>query len=160
MITKKITYEDFNGNIVTEEVQFHLTKSELLKMQLSEQGGMISVLEKMLAEHDTPKLVKYFDSFIVASYGKKSEDGKRFIKTKELTDAFTQGLAYDQLIIELLQDADNAAEFLKGILPKELSAQVNEEVINEAKERVGLIAAETTGGTPEVEDATNNYSEN
>jgi len=136
MLTKKITYEDFNGNKVTEECQFHLTKSELMKMELGEVGGMYATLEKMVSENNTPKLVEYFDKFITSSYGKKSEDGKRFIKNKQLTEEFVQGLAYDELVVSLLSNPDEAAAFFKGILPRELSSQINDTEIEEAKEKV------------------------
>lgn len=135
MLTKTITYEDFNGNQVTEVCQFHLTKSELMKMELTEAGGMYATLDRMVRENDTKKLVEYFDKFIISSYGKKSEDGKRFIKNSELTEEFVQGLAYDELIVELLSNPDEAAAFFRGILPQELSAQINQAEIDKAKEK-------------------------
>lgn len=160
MLTKKITYEDFDGNKVTEECQFHLTKSELMKMELSEAGGMYATLEKMVKENNTPKLVAYFDNFIKASYGKKSEDGKRFIKTKEATEEFAQGLAYDELIVELLSNPDEAVAFFQGLLPKELSSQIDTNAIEEAKARANVAALEAAGVKPEVENASDNDSSN
>ena len=160
MITKKITYEDFYGNMVTEECQFHLTKSEIMKMELSETGGMYATLDKMVKEKDTPKLVEYFDNFIKASYGKKSDDGKKFIKTKELTDDFISGLAYDELIIELLSNPEEAVSFFKGILPKELASQIDSNAIDEAKKKANIAALDSAGEKPEVSDASNNDSEN
>lgn len=133
MLTKKITYEDFDGNKVTEECQFHLTKSELMKMELSEVGGMYATLEKMVNENNTPKLVEYFDRFIKASYGKKSDDGKKFIKTEEATRDFASGLAYDQLLFDLLSNPDEAVAFFKGIVPKELASQIDTRAIEDAK---------------------------
>ena len=107
MLTKKITYEDFDGNSITEEFQFNLTKSELMKMELAEEGGMYATLEKMVKENNTPKLVAYFDRFIRESYGKKSADGKKFVKTAELTEDFVSSLAYDELVVELLSNPDS-----------------------------------------------------
>lgn len=160
MLTKKITYEDFDGNQVTEECQFHLTKSELMKMELSEAGGMYATLEKMVQENNTPKLVAYFDNFIKASYGKRSEDGKRFIKTKEATEEFVQGLAYDELVVELLSNPDEAVAFFQGIIPKELSSQIDNNVIEEAKAKANVAALEAACVKPEVENASDNNSAN
>ena len=160
MLTKKITYEDFDGNQVTEECQFHLTKSELMKMELSEAGGMYATLEKMVQENNTPKLVAYFDNFIKASYGKKSEDGKRFIKTKEATEEFVQGLAYDELVVELLSNPDEAVAFFQGIIPKELSSQIDTNAIEEAKAKANIAALGADYIKPVVEDASDNNSEN
>ena len=160
MLTKKITYEDFDGNQVTEECQFHLTKSELMKMELSEAGGMYATLEKMVQENNTPKLVAYFDNFIKASYGKRSEDGKRFIKTKEATEEFVSGLAYDELIVDLLSNPDEAVAFFRGILPKELSSQIDTNAIEEVKAKANVAALEAAGVKPEVENASDNNSTN
>lgn len=160
MLTKKITYEDFDGNKVTEECQFHLTKSELMKMELSEAGGMYATLEKMVKENNTPKLVAYFDNFIKASYGKRSEDGKRFIKTKEATEEFVQGLAYDELVVELLSNPDEAVAFFQGIIPKELSSQIDNSAIEEAKAKANIAALEAASVKPVVENASDNNSEN
>ena len=145
MLTKKITYTDFDGNQVTEECQFHLTKSELMKMELGEVGGMYATLEKMVKESNTPKLVEYFDKFITSSYGKRSEDGKRFIKNAQLTEEFVQGLAYDELVVELLSNPDEAAAFFQGILPKELASQISQKEIEDAKEKAKseILAIET-----------------
>ena len=48
---------------------------------------------------------------------KKSPDGKRFIKSEELSTAFSQTEAYSQLFMELATDADAAAKFVNGIIP-------------------------------------------
>lgn len=153
MLTKTITYEDFNGNMVTEECQFHLTKSELMKMELGESGGMYNALERMISEKDTKKLIEYFDKFIKASYGKKSEDGKRFIKNSEIAEEFSQGLAYDQLVFELLSNPEEAAAFFQGILPKELSSQISQEKIDEAKEQ----ALEMLSGPEKIKEAASDF---
>lgn len=160
MLTKTITYEDFYGNKVTEVCQFHLTKSELMKMELSEAGGMYATLDKMVKENNTPKLVAYFDNFIKASYGKKSEDGRRFVKTKEATDDFVSGLAYDELIVELLSNPDEAVAFFQGIMPKELASQIDSNTIEEAKAKANIQALEAAGVKPEVENASDNDSTN
>lgn len=159
MLTKKITYTDFDGNQVTEECQFHLTKSELMKMELGEVGGMYATLEKMVKESNTPKLVEYFDKFITSSYGKRSEDGKRFIKNAQLTEEFVQGLAYDELVVELLSNPDEAAAFFQGILPKELSAQIDPSEIEAAKEKANVAALEMIGKkSEEASNADNSNS--
>lgn len=161
MITKKLSYEDFNGNQVTEECQFNLTKSELMKMELSEFDGMYATIEKMVNEQNTPKLVEYFDRFIIASYGKKSEDGKRFAKSPEMTEDFKNSLAYDELIVSLLSDPDEAVSFFQGIVPRELAAQIDSNVIEEAKAKANILSlGEVTAAAQErAENAANNDSE-
>ena len=118
MLKKTITYEDFEGNTKTRDFYFNLTKTEIIKMENSEVGGLTKLLGKIIQEEDQPKIMEYFDRFIAASYGEKSADGQRFIKSKELSDAFFQSPAYDVLFQELMLDTKAAADFVNAIVPK------------------------------------------
>lgn len=118
MLTKTFTYTDFNGVTRTEDHNFHLSKAELMEMELSTAGGLAEKIKKIVAAQDAPTIVKIFKDLILQSYGVKSDDGKRFIKSKELSEAFSQTEAYSQLFMELASDADAAAAFVNGIVPK------------------------------------------
>ena len=116
MIKKSIRYTDYNGNERVEDFYFNLNKAEATEMELSTTGGMKATLEKIINEQDSKNLISIFKEIILKSYGEKSVDGKRFIKSKELSQAFEQTEAYVNLFMELSQDADKAAEFVNGIL--------------------------------------------
>lgn len=123
MLKKTITYVDYDGNERTEDKYFNLSKAELMEMQLSKNGGLDKVLEKMIAEQDNAKLVELFKKIITLSYGEKSIDGKRFIKKPELTEEFLQTEAYSVLFMELITSTEAVAEFIKGVLPKDLQEE-------------------------------------
>lgn len=123
MLKKTITYVDYDGNERTEDKYFNLSKAELMEMQLSENGGLDKVLEKMIAEQDNAKLAELFKKIITLSYGEKSIDGKRFIKKPELTEEFLQTEAYSVLFMELITSTEALAEFIKGVLPKDLQEE-------------------------------------
>ena len=123
MLKKSITYVDYDGNERTEDKYFNLSKAELMEMQLSENGGLDKVLEKIIAEQDNAKLVELFKKIITLSYGEKSIDGKRFIKKPELTEEFLQTEAYSVLFMELITSTESLAEFIKGVLPKDLQEE-------------------------------------
>ena len=118
MLKKTITYEDYEGNTKTRDYYFNLTKSEIIKMENSEVGGLTKLLGKIIQEEDQPKIIEYFDRFIALSYGEKSADGQRFVKSKELSDAFFQSPAYDVLFQELMMDTKAAADFVNAIVPQ------------------------------------------
>lgn len=124
MLKKTITYEDYNGESRTEDFYFNLTKAELTEMNLSQSGGLLAKIEKISQEKDMPEMIKLFKQLILISYGEKSLDGKRFIKNDELTQSFIQTEAYSQLFMLLATDADEAAAFIKGIVPKDVAEQV------------------------------------
>lgn len=116
MIKKTITYTDYSGNKREEDFYFNINKAEAMEMELMEAGGMADMIRRIIKENDPAKLVTIFKNIILKSYGEKSPDGKRFIKSQELIDAFTQTEAYSQLFMELSTDADKASEFINGIL--------------------------------------------
>lgn len=118
MLKKTITYEDYEGNTQTRDFYFNLTKSEVIKMENSEIGGLTQLLGKIVQEEDKPKIIEYFDRFVAMAYGEKSADGQRFIKSKELSDAFFQCPAYDVLFLELMRDTAAATAFINAIVPQ------------------------------------------
>ena len=86
-------------------------------MELEMPGGMKKYLTKITDEQDNVKIVETFKNIIGMAYGIKSDDGKRFIKGPAHTAAFEQTEAYSNLIVEMIQDAKFAAQFINGILP-------------------------------------------
>ena len=124
MLKKIITYTDYNGVERTEPFYFNLSKAELMEMELGVTGGMTEMLDKIIAAKDAPSLMKTFKEMIMKYYGIKSDDGKRLIKSEELSIAFTQTEAYSVLFMELITDDKAAADFVNGIIPNEIQAEV------------------------------------
>ena len=122
MLKKTIKYTDYNGETREEDFYFNLSKAEVTEMELSKEGGMSEYIKKISATQNGPELIKLFKDIIIKSYGEKSLDGKRFIKNKELTEAFTQTEAYSELFVELASNADEAVKFINGIMPKNMNA--------------------------------------
>ena len=127
MLKKIITYTDYNGVERTEPFYFNLSKAELMEMELGVTGGMTEMLDKIIAAKDAPSLMKTFKEMIMKSYGIKSDDGKRLIKSEELSIAFTQTEAYSVLFMELITDDKAAADFVNGIIPNEIQAEVDDQ---------------------------------
>lgn len=118
MLKKTITYTDYNDVERTEDFYFNLSKAEIAEMELEVPGGMTAMIERITKTKDAPSLVKIFKELILRSYGEKSDDGRRFVKSKELSEKFEQTEAYSELFMELATNADSASEFIKGITPK------------------------------------------
>lgn len=117
MLKKTVTYIDYNGVERTEDFFFNLTKAELMEMEMSIAGGLIEMINKVVATKDAPVIIKIFKDLVLKAYGEKSPDGRRFIKTEEIAAAFSQTEAYSIIFMELATDADAAAKFVNGILP-------------------------------------------
>ena len=80
MLKKTMTYKDFDDVERTEDFYFNLTKAELTELELSQDGGLVKVIEKIIAEQDSKKIVEMFKDLILKAVGEKSLDGKKFIK--------------------------------------------------------------------------------
>lgn len=141
MLKKTIEYEDFNGDPVVEDHYFHLTKADLVEMEISHKGGLHIYLQNIVASEDGKAIIAEFKSLILIAYGKRSEDGKRFIKTQEMRDDFISSEAYSTLFLELCTNADAAGEFINGIVPAGLDTDL-------AKLTEGAEATEQPKPTP------------
>ena len=122
MLKKTITYIDYNGTERKEDFYFNLSKAEIMEMEMGTTGGMVEMINKIVAAQDAPAIIDTFKKMILKAYGEKSADGKRFIKSKELSEAFSQTEAYSQLFMELATDADAASKFVNGIVPAQETA--------------------------------------
>lgn len=116
MITKTITYTDFNGVERTESFYFHLSEAELAEMEIKKHG-LSQYFKEITDAKDSEKIVNAFKELIDMSYGVKSEDGKYFRKTEEALSDFKSTNAYNSLFMELASNDDAAVEFCNGIIP-------------------------------------------
>ena len=123
MLKKTITYEDFNGETVSEDFFFHLSKAELVEMEMSHDGGLADSLQKIIADQDGKSIIAEFKNIILGAYGKRSEDGKRFVKNATTREEFESSEAYSALFMELVTNADAAVEFINGIVPGNLGEE-------------------------------------
>jgi hypothetical protein len=123
VLKKTITYEDFNGDEVSEDFFFHLSKAELVEMELSHEGGLADSLQKIIADEDGKAIVAEFKNIILGAYGKRSSDGKRFVKNATTREEFESSEAYSTLFMELVTNTGSAVEFINGIVPTGLDQE-------------------------------------
>lgn len=123
MIKKTMTYIDYNGEERTEDFYFNLSQAELMEMELSTTGGISEMIQNVIKAKDRPAIVKIFKDLVLQSYGEKSPDGKRFMKSKEISNGFAQTEAYSNLFMELATDEKAAADFVNGVVPNVSNAK-------------------------------------
>lgn len=119
MIKKTINYKnDFTGNNEKGDFYFNLSKAEIVKLA-AENQGLEEKIKNITETENVSELLKIFEEVVGLSYGIRKED--KFIKDPEETRAFLVSDAYSELFLSLMKDSTAAAEFIKGILPKDLS---------------------------------------
>lgn len=120
MLKKSITFLDLDGNPVVEDFYFNLSKAELAELELSKEDGLTEYLTKLTKSTNGPEIIAMFKNIITLTVGRRSEDGRRFIKNKEITDEFLQSDAYSEFFMELISDPEASTAFIKGVMPKDL----------------------------------------
>lgn len=117
MLTKTITYTDFLGNERTEDFNFHLSETEIMDMQLTTEGGLDKIVDRIVKSRDQPEMIKLFKELVLVSYGEISADGRRFDKSPEIKKNFQQSAAFNKFYVDLLTSDEDAAAFVNAILP-------------------------------------------
>lgn len=117
MYKKTITYKDYNGDERTEDFYFHLNQAALTKMQLEIPGGLTGMIDRITQRKSGPDIMEVFNTLIEKSYGVKSPDGRKFVKSKDILDDFLQTEAYNVFFMELVTSAEAASDFFNQIIP-------------------------------------------
>jgi hypothetical protein len=173
LLKKVITYTNpFTDEKVTEEHYFHISKADLVEMEMEENKaaytnkegkqftGMQAKLQQIVDSEDGKAIMAEFKDIIRRAYGKK--EGDRFLKSSAIWEEFAATEAYSQLIFEICTDAGASAEFINGIIPNNLE-QIAKEVREQAEtaereEAIGpkasLAVEPSNGGTPVPEPRT------
>lgn len=120
MYKKTIKYTDYNGVEREEDFLFNFNESELLDLELSYAGTYSEAVRTIIQTQDQVTLIKLFKELILKSYGEKSPDGKYFMKSEEISKKFECTRAFSNLYMELATDDKAGAEFINGVVPKEL----------------------------------------
>lgn len=151
MYTVPITYTDLDDVVVTDKVDFNLTKTELLEyvganidvsnITAENNDEMMEYAQKKLLKKlnfsTGADIIGFIKDLILRSYGVKSEDGKSFIKVlpdgTKLADKFVQTLAFDALMTMLTDDPNKADEFMFAIMPRSIAESVKKRQATEEK---------------------------
>lgn len=142
VLKKTIEYEDFNGEKVSEDFYFHISKAELIELEMSHQGGLSEWLMNIVAAEDGKTIIAEFKKILLSAYGQRSPDGRRFIKNQELRDEFEQTEAYSVLFVELVTNTDSAIEFVNGVMPKELVEEASKQAAKIAENKELVVDSE------------------
>lgn len=137
MIKRTINYTDFDGNQRSEDAYFNMTRTELIAFSFDMPNEVTNSIDdpknvdieaagaKLVEKLGNSGIFNFVLDLVFKSYGKKSEDGRRFIKSEELSTEFTQTLAYDEFIVDLFSDEKKATEFINGIIPAEMAKRIS-----------------------------------
>lgn len=130
MLKKTLTYTDYNGNERTEDCYFNLTLTELVDLGFADGDSATNKIQEIMDKSDSKAMINLYKKIILAAYGVKSEDGREFIKNKELTEKFERSELYNLLFMELCFNEGASAEFINGVLPSNIKSMMEKNQIN------------------------------
>lgn len=130
MIKKTVTYFDYDNNERTETLYFNLNQNELIAMAMDIPEDVSSVVSTDPNQFDKEAVATglvekmgqkgvmgFVKDLLLKSYGIKSDDGRRFIKSATISEEFSQTVAFDTVFMELMADDKAAADFVNGVIP-------------------------------------------
>ena len=133
MIKQHVSYEDYDGNKVEKDLWFHLNKSDLAKMSLGFENGLIEGLTELQQKGDKKAVAEFIDNLLVNADGVRKPGSDVFLKTPEIKEDFQYSLAHDEILMMLLGgEDDEIINFIVGIMPG-MSAEDRANVIEQVK---------------------------
>ena len=123
MLKKTIKYTNYNDEEVEEDFFFHLSKAELVELEMSHEGGLSAALQRIVDAEDGKGIVQEFKNIILSAYGVRSDDGRHFTKNDQLRQEFESTEAYSALFMELVTDTDAAVVFINGVIPQGMAEE-------------------------------------
>lgn len=123
MIKETLTYTDFNGEERTIDCYFHMTDLEWLRFT-TKYGGLTEYIERIRKDNDGYGVLNLLEDLVQTSYGEKSQDGLRFLKSKEITEKFTQTDAYSNMLMGFLENTEKGIDFFNRLAPKERTSTI------------------------------------
>lgn len=129
MFKYTVAYEDFNGDMQEETLYFNLSKIEMIKLDKHAPSGYNSYSDYLTAvanSNDGAKILDVYSDLLLLTYGKKSDDGKRFLKTEDIKEEFAQSVAYEQIMADMFEKPELIEQFMVGIMPKDLLAKIQQ----------------------------------
>jgi len=116
MIKQTVTYLDFNGQEVTEDLYFNLTNAEYVRLTGKVGGDISDYAQQLVALGKHGEMLEFIENLILSSYGVRTPDGRGFKKTKEIRENFEYSIAFSEIFEMLLSDPDKASAFASGLM--------------------------------------------
>ena len=122
MLKKTITFENVDGEEVTEDFYFNMNKAEMLEMELTVGGddGLEEHFKKVVASGNRQAILDIYKEILSRTVGRR--EGKLFIKNDQITNEFMHGGAYSQMFMDLFNNPNAILEFFRGVLPNNMKA--------------------------------------
>lgn len=118
MLKKTFTYQNYEGQSVTEDLYFNLSTPEIARLSEQLAGAdkdLGEYLEEVMETANVMKIITVISKIVQAAYGKRI-DNNRFSKSPEIVSQFVESAAFEQYIDTLITDKAEARLFTSKVL--------------------------------------------
>jgi hypothetical protein len=130
MFKKTIEFEDFNGKKQRQDFYFHMSKSELLTIA-ADGSAYTDHIKRIVELSDGAAILHEFRQLVSKACGVRSADGARFIKDAEAKSQLMDSPAFDELLMELATNADDASNFVQQLIPEKMQKELKEQLLKQ-----------------------------
>lgn len=147
MIKYTVSYEDFNGKKINEDLYFHLRKMDVVDLELTEGISVSDRIQKIINAKSGLDAKELLKGFVLSAYGVRTDDGK-FLKSDKIREEFEASEAYSEIMWRLLTNPKEMADFFNNLIPKDLMEDAIKVL---EKQRKNASEEETQDISPEPE---------
>lgn len=123
MLTRTVTYNNFDNEPVQKVLHFNLTKMQLMDMEVHPEEGKDKLSDRINAIKQATKLedvMGVFEDLLKTSYGirTKDEDGEDYFdQDPKHWEKFRKSPAYDELFWSVFTNEGESAKFINELIP-------------------------------------------
>lgn len=115
MFKHSVEYVDFNGSDRKEDLYFHLSLPEVTRLEAEIGMGLEDYIKGLTTNQELNTLLAFLERMLLSSYGQKTSDGKSFIKSQVIREAFEYSQAYAEIFEQVLSNPDLARKFGENV---------------------------------------------
>lgn len=121
MYVRTVKYTNVLGQPDEKKLHFNISKLEMTRLHIKYKD-IVEHIKSVIERNNGEELLALIDELIQVSYGEKNEQGY-LVKTKEVYERFRWSDMYDEFVLDLLENQQEAETFftkiIEGIKPQE-----------------------------------------
>lgn len=137
MVSKIITYTNYEGNKESKTFYFNLSKFEWLELEAYTKGGLVQNLKHAIETNNLKKTIDLLKKILLRAYGERDLESGEFIKNDDVAIKFSKTEAFSELFYELAYDEVKSKEFFLSLIPPEVRDKANQEL--EQKKNISVL---------------------
>ena len=148
MKSYNVSFDDWDGNKVTETYYFHISETEFTILNSKYGGNLFQTMARLTKERSPEESMNILLDVVKTAYGVMDDDRIHFRKAStnpKIWEDFMSSPGFNKFFLDVMSDDAKTAEFIRGIMPKKWQDAANADAENKASQELArLTAADVT----------------